>query len=63
MRKKLGNEEAESLLSRAVYFFSIGSNDYIFPFDTDPSVLGSYSHQEYVDLVIGNITSVVKVNS
>ncbi|KAI5336653.1 hypothetical protein L3X38_015921 [Prunus dulcis] len=60
LRKKLGNEEAKSLLSRAVYFFSIGSNDYIFPFDTDPSVLGSYSHQEYVDLVIGNITSVVK---
>ncbi|XP_034209272.1 GDSL esterase/lipase 1-like [Prunus dulcis] len=60
LRKKLGNEEAKSLLSRAVYFFSIGSNDYLYPFDTDQSVLGNYSHQEYVDLVIGNITTVVE---
>ncbi|CAB4272211.1 unnamed protein product [Prunus armeniaca] len=59
LRKKLGNEEAKSLLSRAVYFFSMEAT-ITFPFDTDPSVLGSYSHQEYVDLVIGNITSVVE---
>ncbi|XP_016648880.1 PREDICTED: GDSL esterase/lipase 1-like [Prunus mume] len=60
LRKKLGDEEAKSLLSRAVYFFNTGSNDYLFAFDTDPTVLGSYSQQEYVDLVRGNMTAVVR---
>ncbi|XP_034209271.1 GDSL esterase/lipase 2-like [Prunus dulcis] len=60
LRKKLGDEKAKSLLSRAVYFFNTGSNDYLFAFDTDPTVLGSYSQQEYVDLVIGNMTAVVE---
>ncbi|TQD77599.1 hypothetical protein C1H46_036871 [Malus baccata] len=60
LRQKLGDEEAKSLLTRAVYLSNIGSNDYLFPFDTDSSMLRSYSREEFVGLVIGNITSVIK---
>ncbi|KAL6285304.1 hypothetical protein ACE6H2_009694 [Prunus campanulata] len=60
LRQKLGDEEAKALLSRAVYLFSVGGNDYIFPFETNSSVLRSYSHEEFVGLVIANISAVIK---
>ncbi|XP_015900704.3 GDSL esterase/lipase 2-like [Ziziphus jujuba] len=60
LRKKLGDAEAESLLSRAVYLFSVGGNDYLFPFEINSTVLRSYSPEQFVGLVIGNITAVVK---
>ncbi|KAB2609814.1 GDSL esterase/lipase 1-like [Pyrus ussuriensis x Pyrus communis] len=63
LRQKLGDEEAKSLPSRAVYVSNIGSNDYLFPFDTDSSMLRSCSREEFVGLVIGNITSVIKLES
>ncbi|KAK2970481.1 hypothetical protein RJ640_023664 [Escallonia rubra] len=51
---KLGDEEAMQLLSRAVYFFSIGGNDY--------GSLANYSgsRDEIVEMVIGNLTVVIK---
>ncbi|KAK2970479.1 hypothetical protein RJ640_023662 [Escallonia rubra] len=51
---KLGDEEATQLLSKAVYFFSIGGNDY--------ASLANYSgsHDEFVEMVIGNMTVVIK---
>lgn len=61
LRLKLGDAEAESLLSRAVYLFSVGGNDYLFPFETNSSVVHTSSPQEFVAFVIGNITSVLKV--
>ncbi|TQD75639.1 hypothetical protein C1H46_038821 [Malus baccata] len=61
LRQKLRDEEAKSLLSRAVYLSNIGSNDYLFPFNTDSSMLRSSSREEFVGLVIGNITAVIKV--
>ncbi|KAM2421473.1 hypothetical protein ACFXTH_027797 [Malus domestica] len=61
LRQKLGDEEAKSLLSRAVYLSNIGSNDYLFPFNTDSSMLRSSSREEFVGLMIGNITAVIKV--
>ncbi|XP_061361912.1 GDSL esterase/lipase 5-like [Gastrolobium bilobum] len=58
-RQKLGIKEAKKLQSRAVYIFSIGSNDYAALFYTGNGVL-PYTQQEIVDLVIGNITAVIK---
>lgn len=63
LRQKLGVEEANALLSRAVHLFSVGSNDYVFPFETNSSTLRSYSPEEFVGVVIGNITAVIKVSS
>uniref|UniRef100_A0A0R0J6V1 Uncharacterized protein n=1 Tax=Glycine max TaxID=3847 RepID=A0A0R0J6V1_SOYBN len=60
LRHKLGSSETKSLLSSAVYMFSIGSNDYLSPFLTHSDVLNSYSHSEYVGMVVGNLTSIIK---
>ena len=60
LSKKL-DAEAKSLLSRAVYLINIGSNDYIVPFTRNSSIFQSYSQKQYVDMVIGNLTFVIKV--
>ncbi|KAL5583400.1 hypothetical protein UlMin_015842 [Ulmus minor] len=60
LRKKLGDAEAKDLLSRAVYLFSVGTNDYGFRFLTNSSVIRSYSREEYVGQVIDNITEVIQ---
>ncbi|XP_059456465.1 GDSL esterase/lipase 1-like [Corylus avellana] len=60
LKRKVGETQAKKLLSRAVYLISIGNNDYLAPFTTNSSVLLSYSPQEYVDMVIGNLTTVIK---
>ncbi|KAB1209148.1 GDSL esterase/lipase 2 [Morella rubra] len=60
LRRKLGDTDARALLGRAVYLFSIGINDYLAPFATNSSGLLSYSREEYVDMVIGNLTIVIK---
>ncbi|KAA0053543.1 GDSL esterase/lipase 2-like [Cucumis melo var. makuwa] len=51
---------AKALLSRAVYLINIGSNDYLAPFLTNSTLFQSHSPQQYVDLVIGNLTTVIK---
>ena len=61
LKKKLGEKEAKTLLVKAVYLICIGSNDYIVPFTTNPSILQSYSQEKYVNMVIGNLTTVIKV--
>ncbi|KAK0595575.1 hypothetical protein LWI29_008015 [Acer saccharum] len=61
LREKLGNDEAKLIISRAVYLFSIGANDYTSPFLTNNfTLLNSSSHSEYVGIVIGNLTTVIK---
>ncbi|QHO52320.1 hypothetical protein HN51_021267 [Arachis hypogaea] len=60
LEHKLGSYEAKMLLSRGVYMFSIGTNDYLSPFLTQSDVLNSFSHSQYVDMVVGNITSIIK---
>uniref|UniRef100_A0A0A0LEG2 Uncharacterized protein n=1 Tax=Cucumis sativus TaxID=3659 RepID=A0A0A0LEG2_CUCSA len=59
LRKQLGKTQAKTLLSRAVYLISVGTNDYR-TFASDSKLFDSYSIEEYVDLVIGNLTSVIK---
>jgi hypothetical protein len=61
LKRKLGEAQTKKLLSRAVYLFSIGTNDYVAPFTANSGLLLSYSHEEYVDMVIGNFTTVIKV--
>ncbi|KAJ1407038.1 SGNH hydrolase superfamily [Sesbania bispinosa] len=62
LRQKLGGMEAKKLLSRAVYIFSIGGNDYGTPFLTNSTtpLLLPYPQQQFVDFVIGNITVAIK---
>ncbi|KAK4592197.1 hypothetical protein RGQ29_016633 [Quercus rubra] len=60
LRQKLGEKEVKELLFKAVYLISIGNNDYFVPFTSNSSVLQSYSREEYVNMVIGNLTTVIK---
>ncbi|KAK7852133.1 gdsl esterase/lipase 1 [Quercus suber] len=60
LKHKLGEEEANTLLVKAVYLICIGSNDYFVPFNINSSVLKSYSPKKYVNMVIGNLTTAIK---
>jgi hypothetical protein len=60
-RQKLSDEVAKTLLSSAHYLFSIGSNDYFEPFITNPTALQSYNGNQYIRMVIGNLTSGIQV--
>lgn len=62
-KNKLGDVKAKRRLEKAVYLFSIGTNDYASLFFINSStLLTSYSKSEYVSMVIRNITSVVNVS-
>ncbi|KAF8011273.1 hypothetical protein BT93_J1780 [Corymbia citriodora subsp. variegata] len=60
LRKELGEAKAELTISRGVYMFSIGSNDYMSPFLTNSTILSSYSRSKYAGMVMGNLTTVIK---
>ncbi|KAK3220613.1 hypothetical protein Dsin_014583 [Dipteronia sinensis] len=61
LKQKLGDAAAKKLISKAVYLFSIGSNDYFTLFSTNSSVLQSHNSKlEYVEMVIGNLTNTIK---
>ncbi|KAB1212930.1 GDSL esterase/lipase 5 [Morella rubra] len=60
LRQKLGDAQATTLLGRAVYLFSIGTNDYVAPYASSRRGPLSHSREEYVDMVIGNLTIVIK---
>ncbi|KAL3568485.1 hypothetical protein D5086_031136 [Populus alba] len=60
LRLQLGEAEAKKLLSTAVYMFSIGGNDYFAALTPTHSLLQLYSREEYVGMVIGNITTVIQ---
>jgi len=64
LRKILGEEKAKKLLSTAVYIFSVGTNDYAVPFYTNSNgtVVLPYPQQIFIDLVICNITTAIKVH-
>lgn len=60
LTNRLGEDESKKKLSSVVYLFSIGTNDYNSLFLTNSTALASFSHQEYVRMVIGNLSGVVK---
>ena len=61
LSKELGDAEAKHFLFRAVYIISVGSNDYAVPFTRNSSIFQSYTPEEYVDMVISNLTFVIEV--
>ncbi|KAI7741172.1 hypothetical protein M8C21_019351 [Ambrosia artemisiifolia] len=62
LRKMYGNTKANTILSKAVYLFSIGSNDYTSPYLITNSTHfnSSYSNAHLVRIVIGNLTTAIK---
>ncbi|CAL0322886.1 unnamed protein product [Lupinus luteus] len=58
--KKVGDAEAKELISKSVYLFHIGGNDYSTLLETNSSLLLPHDHQQFVDMVIGNLTNVIK---
>ncbi|CAH1418142.1 unnamed protein product [Lactuca virosa] len=56
-RRDLGDVKTEQLLSNAVYLFSGGVNDYGVLIGDNQS---SYYHEQYVEMVIGNLTNMFK---
>ncbi|GMI71054.1 GDSL-motif lipase 5 [Hibiscus trionum] len=53
LRQKVGVAEAKKLLSRAVYMFSVGGNDYL-------TKNSSASEEEFASMVLGNLTIALK---
>lgn len=62
LKRKLGKAESGLELSKAVYLFGIGTNDYMSLFLTNSPFLKSHSKSQYVELVIGNLTTSIKVS-
>ncbi|MED6124163.1 hypothetical protein PIB30_056529 [Stylosanthes scabra] len=61
LTEKLGEEKAKELISEAVYFISIGSNDYMGGYLDNPKMQESYNPEQYVGMVIGNLTQAIQV--
>lgn len=61
LTEKLGDEEAKELMSEAVYFISIGSNDYMGGYLGSPKMRELYHPEAYVGMVIGNLTQAIQV--
>ncbi|XP_076890391.1 GDSL lipase-like [Bidens hawaiensis] len=59
-RQNLGDSKTDKLLSNAVYLFSCGGNDYLAPVGNNDSILYPYTHEQYIRMVIGNLTNVFK---
>ncbi|KAL3723521.1 hypothetical protein ACJRO7_035666 [Eucalyptus globulus] len=60
LRKKEGKDQANRIIKEGVYLISIGSNDYLMPLVYNPALFQSISMEDYVGMVIGNITTVLK---
>ncbi|XP_075107321.1 GDSL esterase/lipase 5-like [Nicotiana tabacum] len=62
LRAKLGYSKSDKILRSVVYLIGIGTKDYLSPFLTNSTVLSVYSPPQYIQMVIGNLTSVVQVS-
>ncbi|XP_010030820.1 GDSL esterase/lipase 1-like [Eucalyptus grandis] len=61
LRDNLGGEKAERIVLDGVYFISIGLNDYVAVLN-NPALFQSVSMEDYVGMVVGNISTVLEVN-
>ncbi|OWM74347.1 GDSL esterase/lipase 5-like [Punica granatum] len=61
LAEKFGKDETEELISAAVYFISTGSNDYMGGYLGNPTMQQLYQPQEFVGMVIGNLTQAIQV--
>ncbi|GLT56189.1 hypothetical protein SLA2020_292510 [Shorea laevis] len=59
--EKLGEIRAKELISEALYFISIGSNDYMGGYLGNPRMQELYLPETYVSMVIGNLTQTIQV--
>ncbi|KAK2449956.1 GDSL esterase/lipase [Trifolium repens] len=58
--EKLGEEKSNELISEAVYFISIGSNDYMGGYLGNPKMQEKYNPEQYIGIVIGNLTQAIQ---
>ncbi|CAK9159260.1 unnamed protein product [Ilex paraguariensis] len=62
LTKNLGDAETKELLSEAVYFISIGSNDYMGGYLGNPRMQEQHPPEEYVGMIIGRLTQAIQVS-
>ncbi|XP_027338728.1 GDSL esterase/lipase 5-like [Abrus precatorius] len=60
LAENLGEEKAKELISKAVYFISIGSNDYMGGYLGNQKMQERYNPEQYVGMVIGNLTQAIQ---
>lgn len=56
LRQQFGHGNSNSIISKSVYLLNIGTNDYLYPLATNPTIM----NPQYVLLVVGNITLAIK---
>ncbi|KAG7988493.1 hypothetical protein I3843_03G190700 [Carya illinoinensis] len=61
LKEKLGDARAREIVSEAVYFISIGSNDYMGGYLGNPKMQENYNPEQYIGMVIGNLTQAIQV--
>ncbi|XP_028201670.1 GDSL esterase/lipase 5-like [Glycine soja] len=59
LSEKLGEKKTKELISEAIYFISIGSNDYM-GYLGNPKMQESYNTEQYVWMVIGNLIRAIQ---
>ncbi|KAM7276635.1 hypothetical protein ACFE04_018501 [Oxalis oulophora] len=59
--EKYGNDKTKKVISEAVYFISIGSNDYMAGYLGNPKMQELYTPEAYIGMVIGNLSQSVQV--
>ena len=60
--EKLGEAEAEKVISEAVYLISIGSNDYMGGYLGNPKMQEKYDPEHFIGLVIENLSQAIQVS-
>lgn len=60
--KQMGRKQAKTVISEAIFFFSMGSNDYVGGYLDSPQLRGLYTEEEFVAMVTGNLTQAVQVS-
>ncbi|XP_051131117.1 GDSL esterase/lipase 5-like [Andrographis paniculata] len=60
LKEKSGEAEADKVISSAVYFISMGSNDYLGGYLGDPRMQELHLPEHYVGMVIGNLTQTIQ---
>lgn len=61
--EELGDKKARELISQAVYFISIGSNDYMTGYILNPKMREAYLPEEYISMVVGNLSQSIQVGN
>lgn len=62
LTEKLGEARAKELISDAVYFISIGSNDYMGGYLGNPKMQEKYDPEHFIGLVIENLSQAIQVS-